>query len=80
MWLQSAGICALHVLPDTCDTAGIHDIVGKSALFEEVLQMWTINCVGDDLRQFGAYVGAVAVTDRLNQQFSERPALELDFA
>jgi hypothetical protein len=64
--LQSARFCALHVLPNTGDTASIHHVVRQSALFEQVLEVRTIDGIGDGLRQFCANFGALAVTDSLN--------------
>src|SRR5271165_3174914 len=80
MRLQPARVCSLHILTNTGDTASIHHIVSQSSLFKQVLKVRTIDGVGDGLRQFCAYFWALAVTDRLNQEVSKRPALELNFS
>src|SRR5262245_5977656 len=78
--LQPSGFRAFHVLSNAGDAASIHYVVGQSTLLKQALELRAIDGVGDSLRQFGAYLRALAITDGLNQQIPERPALELEFA
>jgi hypothetical protein len=66
MWLQAAGVRALHVFPNAGDTACIHYVVSQSRVFKQVLEVRTIDGFGDGLRQFSPYFRALAVTDRLD--------------
>lgn len=60
------GVCALHVLSHTSDPAGVHHVVGQSALFEQVLKLRAADGSVDSMRQLGPNFWALAVTDRLN--------------
>ena len=78
--LQTAGSGSLHVFPDTGNTADVHHIMRQSTLFEQVLKLRCIDGVCDGLRQLGANLWAVTITDSLDQQITQRPALELNLS
>ena len=80
MRLQAAGLGALHVLADALDAARVHGVVGKRALFEQVLELVAVERVLHDRREAGAHLGLIAVADGLDQQIAQRLALELELA
>ena len=78
--LQAAGLGAFHLLAYTGHAARVHGVMRQGTLFKQGLELRTIHRIGNRLGEFGAYLGALAVANRLQQQVAERPALELEFA
>jgi len=78
--LQAAGFGALHALSHLGDAASVHHVVGQGAFLEQVLQTRATGRSVDRVCQLGADFGALAVSDRLNEQFAQRSALELEFS
>ncbi len=76
--LQTARVGAFHVRADTLDFACVHGVVGEHALFEQRLQ---VTAVERDIEHGGEErldLRPFAVADRLDQQFAQGLALELD--
>src|SRR5262249_47647448 len=71
MRLQSAGRCPFHFLPDRLDTQRVERSAGKSAFFEQLLQVLPIERAFDYLRQAGTHFRPVAVAHGLDQQLAE---------
>src|ERR1041385_3051431 len=79
MRLKASSVGALHVLAHSADAAGVHGIVGQRALFEQVFDLLAIHGVSDHLSQPGSYLRRISIADRLDQQFTQRPAVEFEF-
>ena len=80
MGLQTPGIGALHVLADTLYPARVHGIVNQRALFKQPLKMAAVERGVEYRGQERLDLGALAVTDGLDQQLTQGFALKLEFA
>src|SRR6266540_2592125 len=79
MRLQSACLSTLHVLTNATNSAGVHRIVSKRALFQKILQVRTVERALHCFREASTNVGSFAISDRIDEQFAESAALELQF-
>src|SRR5439155_1720806 len=75
--LETARLSALHVLADTVHAAQVHHVVSEGALLEEILDLRSVEGVGDILGEARAHFRLLAVPDRLDQQLAQRATLEL---
>ena len=78
--LQAAGLGTLHIFADAVDAARVHGVMGKGMFFEQVLKLAAVERVIQHRRQAGTHLGLIAVADRLDQQVTQRFALELELA
>ena len=78
--LQAAGLGALHVFADPLDPAGVHGVVSEGALFHQVAELAAVEGMVQHGLQAGPHLGLIAVADGLDEQFTERPAVELELA
>jgi hypothetical protein len=78
--LQAAGIGALHVLADALHPAGVHGVVRQHALFEQTLQVAAVERGVEHRGEVRLDLGLFAMADGFDQQFAQRPALELELA
>jgi hypothetical protein len=77
--LKPTGIGTLHVLADAIHPAGIHGIMSEGSLFQHVLNAGLIEGIRDDIGETGANIGHLAVADGLDEEFTQRAALKLNF-
>ena len=78
--LQPAGLGAFHLLAHPGHAAGVHGVMCQGTLVEQCLELRAIHRMSNGLGEFGAYLGALAVANRLQQQIPQRPTLELELA
>ena len=72
--LQTCGILVgddpLHVFEDALDAAGVHGVVGKHALFDQVLQVAAVQGGVEHGGEEGFDLVLLAVADGLDQQIA----------
>src|SRR5690606_27331256 len=78
--LEAASFGTLHLLADTGYAGGVHRVVRKGALLEQVLDVGAVHRVLDGAGQACAYFGLVTVADRLDHELAQRLAFELELA
>jgi hypothetical protein len=66
--LQAAGLGAFQILADCAHPGGVHRIVSERALFQQFLTKLAVGDIVHGLKETGAHVGPVAVTDGLHQK------------
>jgi hypothetical protein len=76
--LEAPGFGAFHLLAHAADTTRVHGIVRERPLLQQLLEPAAIDGVGDGTCELRAHLGTLAVADRLDQELSARPALELE--
>ncbi len=76
MGLEPPGFGTLHVLADRPDPGHVHRVVGQGAAFDQLPKVLAVEGLVDDLEEAASDLGAVAVADRVQQQFAQRPVLE----
>jgi hypothetical protein len=54
--------------------------VGQGVLFEQVLELTSVEGVGHHLGEASAHLGLLTVADGLDQELAQRSALELELA
>ena len=80
MRLEPARLGPLHVLADAMYARRVHGVVSQGLVFQEVLDVSLVEGVLDHLRQPRAHVGLLAIADGVDQQFAQRPTLEMELA
>ena len=76
--LQATRFGTLHLLTDAIDTAGIHRIPGQRPLFEQVLNLFRIEGVIDNLIQTGPNLRLFAVSHSLYQEITKGAPVKLN--
>src|SRR5262245_37823159 len=76
--LQPAGLGAFHLLTHPGHAARVHGVMRQGTLFKQGLELWTIHRIGNGLGEFSPHFRTLAVANRLQQQVTERSALELE--
>ncbi len=80
MWLESAGLCPFHFLPDCLNARGIHGIMYQGMLFDEFPKFVSVKGVIYDFVQSCPHLRPVPITDCLNEQLPERLVVKGEFA
>jgi len=68
MGLETPSFRPLHLLADAEDTAGVHRVMGERVFFDQLLQLFPVECVGDDPGQSRPHFWLVAVADGFDEQ------------
>ncbi|MFF3122651.1 hypothetical protein ACFVRD_09830 [Streptomyces sp. NPDC057908] len=71
MGVQSAGLCLFHAQLHLVDVLDPHDLSVKSEALDQLDGALTESGV-NDLVELGPHLGLITVTDRLDQQLTQR--------
>ena len=78
--LQPTGLGAFHLLAHPGYPAGVHGVMRQGALVKQGLEPGAIHRPGNRLRESGAYLRALAIANRLEQEVTQWPTRELELA
>jgi hypothetical protein len=78
--LQASGFGSFHFLAHALHAARVHRVLGEGLVLQEVLELSLIEGALHGLIEPRPHVRALAVADRLHQEFAKGAAFELDLA
>jgi hypothetical protein len=78
--LETPRFRALHVFANPGNPARVHRVMRERPLFQKVLKVGPIHSAFDGLSQARPHIGPLSVANGFDQQFPQRPSLELQFA